>query len=56
MHPLVLFNPWAMKLTYTLLSHLYGREVNVWSPATEVSAVALLLPPALAPLGCPGRR
>ena len=33
-----------------LLSSLYGREVTVWSPATEVGAVAILIVPAL--LGC----
>lgn len=40
-------NPLVMHYTFVLLSNLYGREVNVWSPATEVSAVTLLLPAAL---------
>ena len=26
LHPLVLFNPWAMKLGFDLLSSLYGRR------------------------------
>ena len=41
---------WHVQVAFELLSSRYGREVNVWSPATEVGAVAWLVPPAL--LGC----
>jgi len=47
LHPLVLFNPWAMKTAFTVFSQMYGREVNVWSPANGGRAVALLIPVAL---------
>lgn len=47
LHPLILFNPFVMHGTFTLLSRLYGRETTVWSPATETSAVLLLVPCAL---------
>ena len=48
LHPLVLFNPWVMHYAFDALSSLYGRETNVWSPATDIGAVALLVPFALA--------
>ena len=47
LHPLILFNPLVMHFTFQLLSNIYGREVNVWSPATQGSAVCLLVPFAL---------
>ena len=47
MHPLVLFNPIVMHFTFELLSSIYGREVNVWSPATAVSVIGMLVPAAL---------
>jgi fucose 4-O-acetylase-like acetyltransferase len=47
LHPLLLFNPIVMHFTFELLTFVYGREVNVWSPATAVSAVIMLVPSAL---------
>mmetsp|Transcript_52511 Transcript_52511/g.117961 ORF Transcript_52511/g.117961 Transcript_52511/m.117961 type:complete len:95 (-) Transcript_52511:367-651(-) len=47
LHPILLFNPWAMKTAFTLLSQVYGHEVNVWWPATGGGAVACLVPVAL---------
>ena len=46
-HPLLLYNPLLMKTTFDALSTAYGREVNVWSPATEGWTVCLLAPCAL---------
>ena len=46
LHPLVITNPLVMRTAFDALSSLYGREVNVWSPATAGSAVAMLLPVA----------
>lgn len=46
LHPLVITNPLVMRSAFGTLSSLYGREVNVWSPATAGSAVAMLLPVA----------
>ena len=36
-----------MHAAFSYLSEAYGREVTVWRPATEGSAVALLIPSAL---------
>ncbi|KAL1515321.1 hypothetical protein AB1Y20_001952 [Prymnesium parvum] len=47
LHPFVLFNPFVMKALFTFFSQMYGREVNVWSPATGGGAVALMMPIAL---------
>mmetsp|Transcript_44852 Transcript_44852/g.117655 ORF Transcript_44852/g.117655 Transcript_44852/m.117655 type:complete len:132 (-) Transcript_44852:82-477(-) len=47
LHPLLLYNPWIMKTTFDALSCHYHREVTVWSPATDGSAYAALLPAAL---------
>jgi len=47
LHPLLLYNPLAMKLSFDALSEHYGREVTVWSPATEGSAYAVLVPASL---------
>ena len=46
-YPLVLFNPIIMHFTFELFSHLYGREVNVWSPATKASALGVVAPVAM---------
>ena len=51
LHPLVLFNPWLMKAVFDAMSSLYGREVNVWSPATAVSGPAIMLVLAMACVG-----
>ena len=51
LHPVALFNPGLMYLVFTGLSRLYGREVNVWSPATDGTAVLLLIPIALVVCG-----
>ena len=40
LHPLVITNPLVMHFAFQALSRAYGREVNVWSPATQPSAVA----------------
>lgn len=42
LHPLVITNPAVMKFTFLWLSDEYGREVNVWSPATSGRALAFL--------------
>ena len=47
LHPLILFNPLVMHFTFQLLSHLYGREVNVWSPATNGSVCLFIIPAVL---------
>mmetsp|Transcript_74617 Transcript_74617/g.124466 ORF Transcript_74617/g.124466 Transcript_74617/m.124466 type:complete len:393 (-) Transcript_74617:181-1359(-) len=47
LHPLVITNPAVMKLAFDQLSAIYGREVNVWSPADGPGAAAMTLPAAL---------
>jgi len=47
LHPLLLYNPWVMKVTFDGLSAYYGREVTVWSPATHGSSFAVLVPASL---------
>lgn len=47
LHPLLLFNPWVLKTTFDALSAHYGREVTVWSPATDGSVFLLLVPASL---------
>ena len=37
-----------MRKAFEMLSDLYGREVNVWSPADRPSAFAVLAPASLA--------
>ena len=46
LHPLIITNGIVMHVAFEALSSLYGREVNVWSPATAGSAAAMLLPVA----------
>ena len=45
--PRRLVNPLVMRYTFAVLSYLYGHEINVWSPASDVGAVAMLVPVAL---------
>jgi len=45
--PFLAVNPLVMHYFFALLSQLYGREVNVWSPATDISVLALVLPMAV---------
>lgn len=47
LHPLILFNPLMMHFAFEFLSQFYGREVNVWSPATDSSAPWFILPVAM---------
>jgi hypothetical protein len=47
LHPVLLFNPWVLKTTFDALSAHYGREVTVWSPATDGSVFFLLIPASL---------
>jgi hypothetical protein len=47
LHPVLLFNPWVLKTTFDALSAHYGREVTVWSPATDGSVFLLLIPASL---------
>jgi fucose 4-O-acetylase-like acetyltransferase len=45
LHPLVITNALVMKLSFRHLSAISGREVNVWSPATDGWAVSSLVLP-----------
>jgi fucose 4-O-acetylase-like acetyltransferase len=47
LHPLILFNPLVMHYAFEGLSVVYGREVNVWSPATDASVFGIVVPAAL---------
>jgi len=47
LHPLIITNGVVMKYVFDGLSSLYGREVNVWSPATSGSACLMLVPVSL---------
>ena len=45
--PIIITNAAVMKVSFDLLSHLEGREVNVWSPADDGWALLLVFPAAL---------
>jgi len=41
-HPLLITNPLVMHWAFAALSQHYGREITVWSPATDFGACAVL--------------
>ena len=51
LHPLIISNPYVMRVAFEWLTLTYGVKANVWDPTTDGHAVALM--PCAAPRRTP---